>query len=165
MRAWAVLAVGAIMYASSVVWAATRLPETGVPRHFTAHGIANRVGARGEAVHEWIWLGVMMLGLSVGVILIVRLGPLSLANLPYKSYWMTEQRQAILRGMLATDLAVVMCLTLLYLALIPQWVVSAARAVPKALPPVMVWGPFGLYLLLVVLWLGWRFLTSYRPPH
>jgi hypothetical protein len=163
MRDWAALAVSALVYALSVNWAAGQLPAAGVPLRFDAAGEIVRVGSRSDAVTIWIWLGVGMLALGVALVALARLGPLRIMNIPHRSYWMARQRQPAVRRMLSTDVAAIMSVTIVFLALLPLWTVQGSRATGNVVAPSLFWVPTAIYLACLVSWAVWLTLRRYRP--
>lgn len=163
MRAWAALAAGGVLYAAAVLWSVPRLPRNGVPLHFDADGTADRFGSRAEALTAQVLIGVVMLGLGVGVVCLVRWGPLTLVNVPHKTYWTSAERRPRLRRMLALDVGVLMGATLAAMALLPVATVAALGSDPVGLPPSVLWSVVGGYVLAVLLWCGWSGRYRYRP--
>ncbi|WP_252437519.1 hypothetical protein [Pseudonocardia humida] len=160
MRPWLVLAGGAAVYAAATAWGAARWPEDAVPLHFDASGAVDRVGSRTEAVTSLTVLGAVMLVLGAGLVLLALRGPLTAFNFPNRSHWLTAERLPRLRRMLATDVAVVIGATLVFLALLPLWTTLAVES-GAAPSPLLFWGPTAGFLLAVLAW-GVRSARRYR---
>lgn len=163
MRDWAALAASALVYALSVNWAAGQLPATGVPLRFDVAGKIVRFGSRTDALTIWIWLGLGMLALGVALVVLARRGPLRIMNVPHRSYWMATQRQPAVRRMLSTDMAAVMSVTIVFLALLPLWTVQGSRATGNVVAPSLFLVPTAIYLVGLVSWAGWLTLRRYQP--
>lgn len=163
MRPWAALGASSVWYALATAWAATRLPPDGVPLQFDASGAENRVGARSEALTISVVPGVLVLGLGVGLVLLARYGPLTAMNIPHKSYWLTEEREPEVRRMLAADISLIMSATLVFLSLIPLWIVLGAEAGGDALSPLLFGAPIGAYVAGLLIWSVWFGRYRYRP--
>jgi hypothetical protein len=163
MRAWAALAIGGVLHAIVTAWAVSRLPPDGVPLQFGSDGTANRVGARSEVLMISAVPGVVVLGLGIGLVLLARYGPLRALNIPHRAYWLAEGRQPEVRRMLATDMALVMGATLVFLSLIPLWIVLGAEGGGDALSPLVFWVPIGTYVAAVLIWSVWLSRYRYRP--
>jgi Protein of unknown function (DUF1648) len=163
MRAWAALATNSILYALATAWAAIQLPAEGVPLHFNASGTADRLGSRSQALTIAVLPGLVVLGLTIGLMLLVRYGPLKMMNIPHKSYWLAEQRQTQARRMLTADLALVMSVTLVFLAQIPVWIALGARTGGAALSPLLILGPIVAYIAGLLIWSVWLVRYRYRP--
>lgn len=164
MRTWGALTASTVLYAAAVVWAATRMPPDGIPLHFGATGTADRLGSRSAALTMMILLGVLVLGLGIGLVLLARRGPLTVVNIPHRSYWSAEHRQPELRRKLADDAAFVMSLTTVLLSLIPIATVLALTAQPVAAPPVLLWVSTAAYIAALLAWCVWLARHRYRPP-
>lgn len=163
MRAWVLLAAGAVLYGLAAAWAVAHLPADGIPIHFTASGRPDRFGGRDQVVRLWVSLGAGMLALGVALVLLARRGPLRLMNVPHREYWTAARREPLLRRMLAVDSAAVMGATLVLLACIPVWTVLATRDPGGALPPLVLWLPVALYLGGLAAWTVWLVVRRYRP--
>jgi hypothetical protein len=152
VRAWLFLLVGGLLYAATVGWSAMTLPADGVPLHFAADGVADRVGPREEALTAMAVLGVLLLGLGVALVLLARHGPLTSFSFPRKAYWLAPQRRPAVRRMLATDVALVLGGTLAFLALLPVWTVIGAATPDNAVAPALIWVPLGCFCVGLLLW-------------
>lgn len=163
MRDWLALAVSALVYALSVNWAAGQLPANGVPLRFSAAGEITGVGSRGDALTVWVCLGLGMLALGAALVMLARRGPLRIMNIPHRSYWMARQRQPVVRRMISTDMAAIMSVTIVFLALLPLWTVEGTRATAAAVAPSLFWVPTTIYLAGLVSWSVWLPRRRYRP--
>lgn len=163
MRPWIGIGTGAIVYALVTFWAARRIPEDGVPTHFTEAGVADRFGSATEVVAVWAGLGLGMIVLAIAAVLLVRHGPLGIVNVPDKGYWTAPGRVRTLRRMLADDISLVMGATIIFVALVPVWMVLAARSPDGSVTPLTIWLPAALYLVGVASWTCWLVRGRYRP--
>ena len=57
-----------MVYAVAVLWSADRLPADGVPLHFDASGLADRLDTRAEAVGLYLGLGALMPGIGIAAV-------------------------------------------------------------------------------------------------
>ncbi|MFC4943537.1 DUF1648 domain-containing protein [Pseudonocardia sp. GCM10023141] len=161
MRPWGILFVGAAWYAAVAVWAAVRIPPGEVPVHFGIDGTADRFGSAGQALTLALLPGIIVLLLGVGLVLLVRRGPLRVLNIPHKDYWLTAAREPLLRRMLAVDVASLLCATLVFLSLIPVWIVEGARGGAGSSSPLVLL-PVAVFVVAVPVWSVWLVRVRYR---
>ena len=119
LRALAMLAVSAAVYAAAMAWAAARLPEDGVALHVNTHGVVNSYGSRADALALFATLGLVLVGLAVVSIASVRWLPARMINVPNREYWADPSRLPGFRRMLSWDLAVLFSVPLLAFSYLP----------------------------------------------
>lgn len=164
MRPWLCLAAGASLLALSTAWAATRLPGGAVPLQFGRNGQVNRWGTRADVLAPPLLLGAVLLVLGIVLVLLAWYGPARSLNVPHRGYWLTPEREPVVRRMLAEDAALVVGVVLAFLALLPVWAVLGTEGGSDALPPVLILGPVAVLVLGVPAWGAWLVLRRYRPP-
>lgn len=163
MRVWAVLTAGALVHVLVVGWAANRLARDDVPLQFDASGAVTHYGSQAQALALAVVPGVLMLAIGVGLVLLARHGPLRMVNIPHRAYWLDPRREPELRRMLADDIALVIASTLVFLALIPVWIVIGTQTDGAGLTPAVFGWPIGIYLVGTLTWSVWLSRRRYRP--
>jgi hypothetical protein len=161
LRAWALLAASAAVYAAAVAWAAWRLPADGVALHIGTEGV-DRVGPRLEAVAGFVNLGVVLTALAALVLGGVALLPVRWMNVPHRDYWTAPRRAPLMRRMLAWDMAVLFSLPILFAACIPVDL-TLATADPSGHPPWLFPVALGLLLAGMAARIAWMAGPRYRP--
>lgn len=156
------LYLGAILaYAGVVLVVSLALPDR-VPLHFDGSGSADRYGSRTEAVLVFVGTGILILAVFATCAWAVRRASLQWFNVPHKRWWTaTPEREAVLRGRVATDLDVLAIATLLLLTVVVAMVGRAAR--DDVGLGAGAWVALGLYLVFVAGWSAWAMTTRYRP--
>jgi uncharacterized membrane protein len=162
VRAWLLLAAGAVVYAVAVVWSAAQVPPDGVPLHFDGSGLPTRWGTREEAVGSWAAAGGVVAAVAAAALLLVRRLPVRAINVPHREYWAAPERQHRFRRMIGRDVAVLLGVTLALLGLIPVGTVLATRSDPVELPAVLLLPLIG-YGVGVLVWGIVVLRHRYRP--
>lgn len=101
--------------------------------------------------------------LGVALVLLARHGPLRIMNIPHRSYRTTGDRQAVVRRMLSADMAAIMSVTLVFLALLPLWTVLESGPTDNAVEPTSFWVPTAISVVGVVSWAACLTRCRYRP--
>jgi uncharacterized membrane protein len=129
-----------------------QLPEK-VASHFDAEGNANGWSSREEFL--LIMAATVLGSFTVFAVISLVMGkvPVSLINVPRKSYWLAPERRESTIALLRSWLAVFGIATQLLLMAIFEVTVQANLRDPPRIPGAMLWGILGAYLAFTVLWL------------
>ncbi len=153
----------AILYAGLVAWAAGVLPDR-VPAHWGSSGPPDRWASRTEALVMLVVLGLIMVGIFGSlIVLLPRSRSLAWVNIPNKWYWERPENLPRAMRMITGDLAVLGCLSMAFICVVPVSIVQASRTADAALPswtlPAIV-----AYLVLIIGYVIWMVAARWHPP-
>lgn len=162
-RALLLIAVSAAVYAGAAWWAAARLPAHNVAIHVDTAGQVNKYTSHAGAVSMFIGLGGFLLGLAVVVVCVTRFTPTRWLNIPNKDYWITPEKEAVVRRMIVWDMAVIFSMPLVALAFIPIDI-SLTTTDPEGTSAFWIVIPISLLLLGIIGYAVFMTGYRYRPP-
>jgi len=149
-------------YAMLLLIVAGLLPGR-VPMHFDASGDVDRWAGRTEAVVTFGLVGLFVVAALGGTAAAAGRIPLSLVNVPHKSWWTAEPaRERRMREMLRVDMYRLGTATLIFFGVLVVLTVRAARLATPHLDA-WLWVAVGLYLAVVVGLLVHDSRVRYRP--
>ena len=163
MRPWITLAAGTLLYFASVLWTTAQLPVDGVPLHFAANGVADRLGTRDETIWSNSASGALMTLLGAGVVCYALRGPLNFAKMPHEEYWSTPERRSRFLRMFAGDLGLLMSVLLVLMSPVPLASAWALGSDPPAVSPYVLWAPVVALHLAGIAWCIWLVAVRYDP--
>jgi hypothetical protein len=133
-----------------------------VPLHWDAAGRADSFGTPLQFTSTFAIVGVILLALVVGILLLLRRGPLTLFNVPHPEYWKAPEHEGRLRVLMAADLNHLFAGVFLFLSV--TVIGSAASALsPAATLSWIVPAGGGALVVYMIGYLVFMFVHRYRP--
>ena len=159
---YAVIFVTVVGAAVIHAWRAyPQLPEH-MATHFNGAGIADGWGERDSFFFMEMLVGIVLALLFAGIAIGVRLLPIHFVHVPYKAYWLSEERRAASLAFLTQRFLMLGIISFVFYILLNQEIFKANLRNPQRLS-----GDFTVtliaYAVFVLYWVG-GLLLRFRKP-